>query len=229
MRKLIDALIVTGAVGFASVVVLTLVFLGAGVIDKPKLVAVGDILAGRRPAVTPEPSPSATPLPLTLAQQTESARIIADAVAAQEAEYARKLEELGRLEQQLATLADELNKRRTDIDAREKKVAKTIADFLAEQTAKAEARKKEGFKDSLEVFEAMRPEDAGRLLDTFTDGEVVEYLREFEPRFSAKVVNSLAKTGPEGEIRAAGLQKLLSAGGVEAASVPDFSGPESEP
>ena len=206
MRKLIDALIVTGAVGFASVVVLTLVFLGAGVIDKPKLVAVGDILAGRRPAVTPEPSPSATPLPLTLAQQTESARIIADAVAAQEAEYARKLEELGRLEQQLATLADELNKRRTDIDAREKKVAKTIADFLAEQTAKADARKKEGFKDSLEVFEAMRPEDAGRLLDTFTDGEVVEYLREFEPRFSAKVVNSLAKTGPEGEIRAATLQ-----------------------
>ena len=218
MRKLIDALIVTGAVGFASVVVLTLVFLGAGVIDKPKLVAVGDILAGRRPAVTPEPSPSATPLPLTLAQQTESARIIADAVAAQEAEYARKLEELGRLEQQLATLADELNKRRTDIDAREKKVAKTIADFLAEQTAKADARKKEGFKEA-----------AGRLLDTVTDGVVVEYLREFEPRFSAMVVNSLAKTGPEGEIRAASLQKLLSAGGVEAASVPDFSGPESEP
>ena len=228
MRKLIDALVVTGALGFATVVVLALVFIAAGVIDKPKLVAVGDILAGRRPAVTPEPSPSATPLPLTVVQRAESAKIIADAVAAQEAEYLRKLEELDRLERQLTTLASGLDKRRKDIDVREKKVAKAMADFLEAQAAQAEAREKEGFKDSLKVFEAMRPDDAGRLLITFEDEDIIEYLKAFEPRFAAKVLNSIVKSGPEGEIRAASLQKLLSVGGAKPGSLPDFSGPEGE-
>jgi len=228
MRKLIDSLIVTGAIGFGTIVVLVLVFLAAGVIDMPKLVAIGDILGGRRPAVTPEPTPSATALPLSEVQQAESAKVMAEAIVAQELEFKRREEELQQMNQQLETLAAELDKRRKGLDLREQAVEKTIGDFLAEQTAKAEARKKEGFKDSLEVFEAMRPDDAGRLLAAFKDEEVVEYLRAFEPRFSAKVVNSLAKIGPEGQTYAANLQKLLREGGETSGALPDFSGLEGE-
>ncbi len=226
MRKLIDSLVVTGAIGFGTTVVLAVVFFVAGVIDKPKLVAMGDILAGRRPAVTPSPSPPPTTLPMSEVQREESARIMAEAIAAQEEEYARKMEELGQLERQLKTLGAELESRRKAVEAREKKVEKTIADFLQQQAAELEARQAEGFKDSLKVFEAMRPDDAARMLVTFEDEEIVAYLKSFEPRFAAKVQNAIAQSGAQGEVRAATLQKLLSTGGVTPGSLPDFSGVE---
>jgi len=222
MRKLIDSLIVAGAIGFGTIVALALVFLAAGVIDKPKVAAIGDILAGRRPAVTPTPSPSATPLPLPPASQLRSAKILADARAAQEEQFTRRREELDNLEQRLETLAVELENRRKEVEAREKKLTETIASFLAEQTAEAEARQKAGFKDSLKVFEAMRPEEAGKLLSAFDDEEVVMYLKAFEPRFAARVLSSIAKSAPEGEVRAASLQMLLSLGGVTPQALPEL-------
>lgn len=222
MRKLIDSLIVAGAIGFASILALIGVFFAMGVLDKPKLIAIGDVMAGRRPAVTPVPS--ASPLPLPPAEQARSAKALADAIESQQAEFNRKREELNKLAQQLNTLALELQKRRKEIEVKEKSVQQTIDDFLKTQTAAAQEREQKGFKDSLKVFEAMRPEEAARLLSTFSDQEVVEYLKAFDPRFAAKVLSSMAKTGAGGELRAAELQKLLSQGGMASQPLPAFAG-----